>query len=388
MCSRTERRSGLDLVRAGWLALVVVAAALPAPAGAVESADLDQCGNGTFETPLICEGARWINGNVNASSAHFWEGDSISYRIKFSGLVVSSSNEVAIEWDTTKAGKHAVDYLTSFDRTDQALTCSGVAGCQQAIFSTFPIPADPNVSGAGVAQEAGLFTIWGGSITGVSAYTLSGTYAGDSSTRITITFTALQPNPVLAWGGHLARPDDWESQGGTAVTIAGSPYHSRLLGLNGGGSLQDRALSSTAVRLDSKVTIVKQTVPEGDPQDFEYFASGLEPQTFVLDDDASDSAHPQSMTFDRLLIPLGTGEYVVDELPVGPWWLPSGEPACEANFGATSTVDPYPAGVSITLEYGDRVVCTFTSTQVADLIFGDGFASGDTSAWSNAFPRD
>ena len=43
-----------------------------------------------------------------------------------------------------------------------------------------------------------MFSPW--TIKSVSAYTVTGTYDGDSSTTITIGFTAASANGVLAWG--------------------------------------------------------------------------------------------------------------------------------------------------------------------------------------------
>lgn len=57
---------------------------------------------------------------------------------------------------------HALDYITTFDRTvTGADPCAGVAGCGGTP-STFPIPTDPNVTNAGVTQlpgDAGRFDL-------------------------------------------------------------------------------------------------------------------------------------------------------------------------------------------------------------------------------------
>src|SRR5439155_11517193 len=84
--------------------------------------------------------------------------------------------------------------------------------------------------------------------------------AGDNSRRITITFTASVVNPVLAWGGHIATRANW-GIGKAAVNIPGSPYHSRLVDLDGSGGNQDRSLSAEAVIFPSTVNIVKHADP-------------------------------------------------------------------------------------------------------------------------------
>jgi len=195
------------------------------------AADIDQCTNGGVgQPPEPCTGANWVNGNANETKAHYLEGDSIPYRIKLTSLE-AGSHTITIEWDTTQSGKHAIDYLTSYDRTESVGNnpCDGVVGCNLASFDTYPIPIDPNA----VNQIAGVFTLFGGDITAVSSYTLNGSYAGNSSTSITITFTSTAGQDlVLAWGGHIATRGDWGANN-AAVSISGSPYHTRLLDLDG-----------------------------------------------------------------------------------------------------------------------------------------------------------
>src|SRR6266542_3106462 len=73
------------------------------------SANLDQWANKPTGS--------WVNGNLGASKAQYFEGDSIPYRLRFGSLStgVSNPHAVTIEWDTTKASKHALDYLTTYN---------------------------------------------------------------------------------------------------------------------------------------------------------------------------------------------------------------------------------------------------------------------------------
>lgn len=222
----------------------------------VQPPNLDQCANGSAGN-LACTGSQWQNGNLNQNQAKWIEGDSVPYRAAITGLTAGSTgNTLTIQWDTTENGKHALDYITSFDRSvpaGSADPCSGVAGCTLASASTFPIPIDPNVTAAGVTQLGGqFFTIYGGTITGVSAYSFTGSYAGSSQTGITITYTANQSNVVIAWGGHIATRLDW-GLNNSAIGLSGSPYHMRILGTGN----QDRSLSVEAVIYPATVTIVK-----------------------------------------------------------------------------------------------------------------------------------
>lgn len=228
-----------------------------------EAANLDQCRNGGVgQAPVPCNQsgngtAGYVNGNAGAENAHYREGDSIPYRVRFSDLIEGSTgNTIVIEYDTTEQGKHAIDYLTSYDRTETVAMgnnpCSGVAGCDSTTFHQATIPVDPRVTAAGVntvpdAQR--VFACFGCTITGVSGYTYTGDYTGHSKAALTVTFTARVSNPVLAFAGHIARSQDWGA-GSSASSISGSPYHTRLLTLNGApAGQQDRSLNSRVVLL-------------------------------------------------------------------------------------------------------------------------------------------
>ena len=114
-----------------------------------------------------------MNGNLGASKAKYFEGDSIPYRLRFGNLTTTGTHTVTIEWDTTKSSKHALDYMTTCDRSVPSSDgttpidnpCPGVTGCVLASPSdTEPIPGDPQVTAAPPAgavggQIAGVFTI-------------------------------------------------------------------------------------------------------------------------------------------------------------------------------------------------------------------------------------
>jgi uncharacterized repeat protein (TIGR01451 family) len=226
--------------------------------------NMDQCRNGPFSAPVQCTGSAWANGDSQATQAHWREGDSLPYRIRFSTTV--GSHTLTISWDTTKGGKHAIDYLTTYNRTETtANACSGVSGCGSP--APFAIPTDTNVTGRGVPQAAGNFTCFNCTITAASSYSLSGTYASDSTTQITLTFTAATTTPVLAWGGHIASQFDWGS-GNAASSINGSPYHTAIVNFDGHPGSQDRALAAGAV-LPVPSSIATQvsvsTINPGDP---------------------------------------------------------------------------------------------------------------------------
>ena len=231
------------------LALAAAMSFTPAHSATSASVTLQQCANGTFSAPRACSGSAWTSGTVNKKSSHYVEDDATPLRIVLGGLQVGSSNTITLEWDTTEAGVHAYDYLESFDHTETLAMgddpCSGVAGCSLGTYTTAAVPVDPFVSVSGVTQRAGVFVLFGGTITSVSAYQHVGTFSGRSSAVVSITFTANSPNEVLAIGGHLARAVDWGVVSG-ASSVSGTLQIS-LYAFNGKKKSQTQSLSGVAL---------------------------------------------------------------------------------------------------------------------------------------------
>ena len=179
--------------------------------------DIRGCHNGARDTPeLPCTGAQWANGNMGSGDSQWVEGEFVAIRDVITGLTPGSTgNTITLEYDTTKAGKHAFDYLGTYDTSTGPPNgpggndpCSGVT-CTGAP-STWGIPHDPNIP---FLEPGGRnFTMWNGVITNVSVpMIISGTYAGDSTTAVTVTFDV---NPgettvVLAFGAHVGSRLDW-----------------------------------------------------------------------------------------------------------------------------------------------------------------------------------
>jgi uncharacterized repeat protein (TIGR01451 family) len=333
------------------------------------SANLDQCANDPQPSPPTdgcnTSATQWVNGNLGASKSIYREGDSIAYRMTFQNLAFTANpatnptHVLIIEWDTTKSGKHSIDYLTTWNRTvANANPCLGVAGCSGA-GNTAAIPADPQVTGAGVTPVAGNFTIWGATITGTSAYTYANGpgFAGDKSAQIAISFKASVANPVLAWGGHIATRQDWGA-GNSAISIPGSPYHMRLISLDGAGGNQDRSLSADAVIFPAKLTIVKHA-DVASTTSFSFGGTDFTPNPFTLVDNSSSSDPSkdsnQILTF---------GAKTVSETnPLPGYKLSTIVCTSDMNNTYTPTVNAGGAGgsVSVNMEEGETAVCTFTN---------------------------
>lgn len=246
------------------------------------SADLSQVRNGGVgcddTVPNSCNNpADWVNGNAGASNAHYQEGQSIPYRLVMQNLSLGN-HAVVIEWDVKHSNANAIDFITHFQRINESVQPCGpanhpediVAGCNPGSFTTFDIPAPTGVNSpiAGLPQNAfnalpvaqRRMTMYNGTITGMVYTNPQGDLSvAQSSTRVTINFTASSSTVVMAWGGHIARAVDWGT-GNSASGISGSPYHTRLISLDGSGGNQDRSLSANAVVPPDDCTLTNDNI--------------------------------------------------------------------------------------------------------------------------------
>ena len=334
--------------------------------GTKPSVNIDQCQNGAVSDlpdSEQCIDNSWINGNVNEQKAHYYEGDVIPYRSVFDNLSVGETYTVTIEWDTTKSGKHAIDYLATYNETEtDADPCHDIYIDCTGDPSTYPIPedtfmtSDPDWSGT---QLDGVFTMYNGTIVDVSAYDNPNNYNGDTSTSLTVTFVAdADDYVVLAWGGHISTRQDW-GQDNSAISISGSPYHMRLLDFtcsnqtNCGVGNQDLSLSASAVIFPGDITIIKEASPEG-TQEFD-FTGDL--GNFTLIDNGTDA---NTIVFSDLTE--FTTYDITETLPAG--WTLDNISCIDPNDNSVTTG----ATASISLEEGESVVCTFeNSAQQATL---------------------
>jgi hypothetical protein len=381
--------------RTSVFALVILAVAIAVSAQTAEVAwNIDQCANGKRGTPReACTGSNWVNGNLNESKSQYSEGDSVAFRIIITGLTPGSTgNTVTVEYDPTKAGKSAYDYLTTWNRTETGDPCNGVATCNLGINSTFPIPIDPRVTrgfddSAGTADDIvqipGVFTLYGGTITAVSGYTLtSGSYASDSSKSITITYTAgATSTAVLAWGGHIASRLDWGVDN-AAPDINGSPYHMRVLD----GGNQDRSLKIPIQAFPAKLTIIKQI--GDDPTLTSNLFFGFDKSDvgtagnadFFLQDTYATAANPgdpartDAIVFNYELDTGATATVNITELAVGFGWGVSHINCVDSNGGFGFTQNSTPNNSTTPFVLGDVtavariqsaefVTCTFQNLQ-------------------------
>ena len=385
--TRGRKRGSPWLLGGAFLAIAVVFAVAPGISFAANpSANLDQCANDPLPSSHLdgCNSSatQWVNGNLGSSKSVYFEGDSIPYRMTFGSLSTSAPHAVTIEWDTTKSSKHAIDYIDSYNQSvANANPCLGVSGCSGAPTSTRAIPADPQVTGAGVTPIAGSFSLWGGTITSITrpssvgnvactAANSSGSYcystgtgfSGDKSAAVTINFTASVANPVLAWGGHIATRSDW-GLSNSAVSISGSPYHTRLIDLDGAGGNQDRSLSADAVIFPGFIHIIKDAT--GGNNTFPYTASPSPLSDFNLTTAASSSCAAFAGCAEKDFNNITNFQtYTVTEgtLPTA-WAFDSLNCSVASPNGGSQVVSNKTA--TINLKEGEEVTCTYANHFVA-----------------------
>lgn len=344
-----------------------------------DSATLQQCRNGATAAagPQCIDGAGgegWVPGNAGNSNSHWEERQFISYRMLFGGLS-AGSNTVVIGYDFIHSGKHAIDYLGTYNATElDSDPCSGVTGCSALATDTAPTPLDPSLP-ATVPQIPGVFTIWGATFDSDPVFVPCGV-ANESLVRcVQISFT---PNagvtaPVLAWGGHIAWRAEWGA-GQSAGGISGSPYHMRLEELNGSGGNQDRSLSADAVFGPGSLRIIKSvaTFGGGNSSTVEFFftaSQGFSPSSFSLVDDNTDPGVDTKLS-DPISDFNGTTNVIT--VTENTALFPAGNNWSLANISCTesvSTVGTSPsvplARVTVTVDPEEVVVCTFHNTQFA-----------------------
>jgi hypothetical protein len=345
-------------------------------------------------------GCRWTGGALNASNSTLHEDDATVQRLAIDNLT-TGDHTVTIKYGTTKGGKNAYDFLTDDTFSEDWVTAADL--CDPAITNlddcaTLPaiqsglIPSDPNALGHDTARADRHFTIRNGTWVSIGTPTLvSGTYAGDSDTAITITFNvnsatcenvhANKCEVLITWGAHISTQADWGA-GNSAVNIAGSPYHVQIAAvdstsLTGGG--RDNQMQASAIIVPSTITIHKVTSPVGGTG-FAFTTTGTGYNGFSLD---HGQQNQQSVD---------PGSYSVTETNPSPAYALTGLSCTASGTGTSANTSLVNRSVSITIGSGGGGVvdCTYTNTlQQAHLtllktvINNDGGTALDT-AWTLA----
>jgi hypothetical protein len=340
---------------------------------------LEQCRNGAAGTPNNCPdggGSGWVTGNVGSSQGHFVEGYSMPYRAIMDNLPTSTSITVELGYDIKHSSRHALDFLTHYDRLEPHASFShsaetvdptgGVSGIAGTTTTTAipapsstspcasPVSGQPTTSFNSLPAAERLMTLFGGTITAI-AYTSEGCLTDAvAETRIEVTFTVDSATAVLAWGGHIGRALDWGA-GNSAGGISGSPYHMRLIDWSLGSiGQQDRSLSAGTVEPTGIVTINKVAVGDDDTFSFTATPDGI-PAAF----DITTSGGTGSQTYNDVTAGVRT---VTESGPPAGWSFTSltcDDPDSGTTVsGQTATID---------LDPGETVECTFTNIKLPTL---------------------
>ncbi len=364
----------------------------------------DQCSNDDGDGYATGNtGCRWITGAIGQNNSVYFEGDSTSQRVWLEGFAPNTPHTVTFKYGTTKGGKHAYDYLTSFKASetwiDEADQCENITGCTTAIETTAAMQNDPGVNDAiELVQASRLFTIRGGTITTVSAPSIdTGTYAGDSETIVTVAFTTAASGSmcstkkvqgqdvttcgVAIWfGAHIANSSEWFAlNGGSgAGSINGNPYHVALAAVDsdstsGGG--RDNQMSAAVLVIPTKatLTLLKTVVNDngGTAQDADWTLSASGPT-------------PISGTEGQTAITaalVDAGQYTLSE-SAGPSGYSASQYSCVINNG-----NPVVSN-SLTLAPDDVAVCTITnndnapSLTLVKQVVNDNSGSAQPGAWT------
>ncbi|MBX4190126.1 hypothetical protein KW791_02425, partial [Candidatus Parcubacteria bacterium] len=323
-------------------------------------------------------GCHWTSGNLNSSNSTYHEDDSSVQRLAIDNLT-PGIHTVIVKYSTTKGGKHSYDFmtddnfselapnaLTSADLCDPAITNLASCASLTPVLSGL-IPTDPNAAGHDVARANRHFKIrngtWVGSGISSGPTLVSGTYAGDSDTALTLQFNV--PNlcadkhsgkceVLITWGAHVSTQADWGA-GNSAVNISGSPYHVQIADVDGDavtGGGRDNQMAASAIIQTGTIVIHKNTVPDA-AQDFGFTTTGLTPTTFNLDDDA-DPTLSNTQTFTGV----NAGTYSVTENANAAYAVTI---SCTDPSGGTSTNNASRVA-NINLAAGETVDCTYTNT--------------------------
>ena len=285
--------------------------ALTALPGAVGTAGAGSVGTNLDQWANL-SGQGWQNGDLNQNNSAYPENHVVPFRETITGLQPGSTNTITLQYDFSKSGHEAYDFLATYNATESGVTlCSTGGGAVSSMCAnglptpvTAPFPSDPyvpsypNTPSHGVAGAQSLFgatnedlTMYGATFgeTPISVPVHSG--GASDTVSMTVTFVTPPSGPgcsgngssetcdvLLAWGGHLAWSGYWNgpTDANGSATIQGSPFHMMTVNLNGsGGANQDRSIQNNAIISNEPATISTTPSPSGTSATDSATVSGL-----------------------------------------------------------------------------------------------------------------
>ncbi|MEI8201339.1 MAG: DUF5979 domain-containing protein, partial [Eubacteriales bacterium] len=278
----------------------------------------------------------WIGGDLNRNNSDYFEGMSVPQRLVMQGISTGpSSHTASFEFQFTKGGKYAYDFITSWNQAVSAASNIGgqswsesfkwigvtpsVVTSLSAFHTTATIPG--NAYAAAAARENVYEGALGYGDRVVDVYAdaalsnvtvtmdpnLYGSAAGDSSFFFTVTWQGTATKVMILYASHIAVGLDplpasgigWGSGLG-AGAIDGSPYHNRLAppSTEWTGASEDNQMKASSVTVKSGLTGMKFFDANGnglkDPGEI-----GLAGWTIWVDldkDGVQDASDPSAVT--------------------------------------------------------------------------------------------
>ena len=98
-------------------------------------------GNGPLSTPTDCNPLSWQNGNLNGNQAHYFEGDSVPYRLSFLNLATTGTHSPMA---VTAACDHASHREGTTQAAAPAIQDAG-SSCQPGKLTRSPSPCSRTI---------------------------------------------------------------------------------------------------------------------------------------------------------------------------------------------------------------------------------------------------
>src|SRR6185369_9549076 len=94
--------------------------------------DYDQCSNDVGFG--YSDGCHWVNGDLNKNNSTFTEGDSTPQRVLLTGMT-TGQHTITFQYDTTKGGAHAYDFLTTYNASETWMTQADICATFASSFA-------------------------------------------------------------------------------------------------------------------------------------------------------------------------------------------------------------------------------------------------------------
>jgi hypothetical protein len=206
----------------------------------------------------------WSESTLNSGDHDYNEDESIPFRLVLKRLDPGTPWTITIEYDFADGSRRFFDWLSTYNRSvalTNAEACSGRT-CSSGP-TTFPIPADPLLP-PGV-QEAGVFTVFNGSITTTGTYVTVPSGGSASKKQLLISGTTAagggKKDVIILFGGHLAQELDWGTGNG-ASSFPGASAKMYFSAYSGGGPDGNLAVNPRGIAKQADLSITKTDSPD------------------------------------------------------------------------------------------------------------------------------